>query len=488
MTIINLPLVARMLSPALLAMAVIGLIPLTFGLITDDGSSYEFPLMSGCAVIISQLLKKAGKSAKANLGIRELFLFTVTLWLLSAVIAALPIFLMLKDLSFIGAFFESVSALSTTGATVIDDLASRPRSILLWRSMMQFLGGIGFVVLAAAALPSFASGGINIFKTESNSFDDAAKITPHLKTMAFALLTWYIITAAACIISYLICGLPPFLAVNAALCTVSTGGMMPLDSSMNDLGARAQYTAIVFMYLGALPFLVLLGCLSFNIFKIFGVFKNEQVRGYSLFILIITAMVFISLILGSDYPLEKTFRTALFNTVSILSTTGFALDDFTSWNGFVTALFIMIFAIGGCSGSTAGGIKFFRIQVCCAMFKAQFIRSIHPSRMVEPRFNGARVDVDSLRAVITFLVAWIMVFMVSSVIAATLGLNITDAVTATITMLSNVGPAMGPELGPRANFAGIGDPLLLLFSLDMLMGRLEIIPVLLCLTRMFWRL
>ncbi len=488
MVIINLRLVARMLSPAIFYIAVIGLIPLIYGTLTLQGGTIEFLSMSAAAVGVSQILRRIGRNARTNLTIRELFLFTVSLWGLASAIAAIPIYLMLEDVSVAGAFFESVSGLSTTGATVINHLEDRSHAILLWRSILQFLGGIGFVVIGVAILPSFSIGGMNIFKTESTSFDGNAKLTPHLKTMATALLVWYLLNAILCTICYRLNGLDMFMAINAAMCTVATGGMMPTDASMNGLSAGAHYTAIVFMYLGSIPFLVVLANISLRFYHLVFIYKNQQIRSYTLFIIFISACIALSLIFKNDYPIEKAIRVALFNVVSILSTSGFALEDFTAWNSLATIVFMVIFAIGGCSGSTSGGIKYFRLQICFAMFKSQLVKSIHPHRMIEPRFNGTRIDAETLRAVITYLVSYVLVLIVSSIAATLLGLNITDAITASITCLSNVGPAMGYELGPTANFANLSQGLHVLFAFDMLMGRLEIIPVLLCLTRMFWRL
>ena len=453
MVIINLRLVARMLSPAIFYIAVIGLIPLIYGTLTLQGGTIEFLSMSAAAVGVSQILRRIGRNARTNLTIRELFLFTVSLWGLASAIAAIPIYLMLEDVSVAGAFFESVSGLSTTGATVINHLEDRSHAILLWRSILQFLGGIGFVVIGVAILPSFSIGGMNIFKTESTSFDGNAKLTPHLKTMATALLVWYLLNAILCTICYRLNGLDMFMAINAAMCTVATGGMMPTDASMNGLSAGAHYTAIVFMYLGSIPFLVVLANISLRFYHLVFIYKNQQIRSYTLFIIFVSACIALSLIFKNDYPIEKAIRVALFNVVSILSTSGFALEDFTAWNSLATIVFMVIFAIGGCSGSTSGGIKS-----------------------------------ETLRAVITYLVSYVLVLIVSSIAATLLGLNITDAITASITCLSNVGPAMGYELGPTANFANLSQGLHVLFAFDMLMGRLEIIPVLLCLTRMFWRL
>ncbi len=483
--VINLPLVLKLLAPAIFWVGIIGLIPAAFAFLHGQHSEgFSFAAMSLCALVISNILRLCGRRARVVITIRDLFIFTVSLWILSALIAALPISMLIADLNYTGAVFETASALSTTGATAISGLDDRPASVLLWRSILQFLGGIGFVVIGVAVLPSFLLGGLNLFKTESTSFDGQAKLTPHIKTMAISLLIWYLGTAVVCTFCYVISGLDLFLAVNAALCTVATGGMMPLDASMNDLPAAVHYFAIFFMFLGSLPFLVLLSTISGNVLH---VFRDEQVRGFFKIIAVITAALMASLVLNNGYDVERAFRVALFNTVSILSTTGFALEDFTQWNPFATYIFLIILAIGGCSGSTSGGIKVFRLQVCFAMFKTQLKKSIHPHQVLEPHFNGQQLTSALIRAVITYLVAYVLVLLVSSCIATLLGLNITDAFTATMTSLSNVGPAMGSQLGPSSNFAQLSGSLHLLFAFDMIVGRLEIVPVLLCLTRFFWR-
>ena len=484
--VVNLPLVLKLLAPAIFWVGIVGFIPAVFAFWhqqSDEGLS--FAAMSVCALVTANILRLAGRHARVALTIRDLFVFTVSLWILTALIAALPISMLLPDINYTGAVFETASALSTTGATAIDGLDGRPLSVLLWRSILQFVGGIGFVVIGVAVLPSFLLGGLNLFKTESTSFDGQAKLTPHIKTMALALLFWYLGTAVVCTGCYIISGLDWFLALNAALCTVATGGMMPLDASMNELPPAVHYFAIFFMVLGSLPFLALLSTASGRVGTLF---RDEQVRGFIKIIAVLTAVLTASLIFYNGYDLERAFRVSLFNVVSILSTTGFALEDFTLWNPFATYIFLIILAVGGCSGSTSGGIKVFRLQICFAMFKTQLIKSIHPHQVLEPHFNGQQLTSELIRAVVTYLVAYVLMLLVSSCIATLLGLNITDAFTATMTSLSNVGPAMGSQLGPSANFADISGALHLLFAFDMIVGRLEIVPVLLCLTRFFWRL
>ncbi len=482
--VVNVRLVLKLLAPALFWLGVIGFIPGLFAFFHEDhANALCFAAMSMCAFVVSNIMHLLGRRAAKVLTIRDLFLFTVSLWLGAALITALPFSMILPELHYSGAVFETASALSTTGATAINGLDGISPALLLWRSILQFLGGIGFVVIGVAVLPSFMMGGVNLFKTESSSFDGLAKLTPHIKTMALALLSWYLGTAAACTACYVFSGLDLFLAVNAALCTVATGGMMPQDSSMNGLPPLVHYFAIVFMFLGSLPFLVLLTTVSGNLLY---VFRDQQVRGFCKMIGLISLTLMLSLMFYNDYDVERAFRVALFNVVSILSTTGFALEDFTTWNPFADYIFLVILAVGGCSGSTSGGIKIFRLQICCAMFRTQLKKTIHPHIVLEPHYNGQQLSSGLIRSVVTYLAAYIMVLLCSSCLATLLGLNVTDAFTATITSLSNVGPAMGTELGPAANFSNISGPLQLLFALDMIVGRLEILPVLVCTTRYFW--
>lgn len=482
--VVDFRLVLKLLGQALVAVGCLSFIPMAYAYFNELPGGYEFGLTGLVTVGAGVLLTRSRSSSQAGASIRELFLFTALLWITITLMAAVPLYLLVPDLSAGGALFESASGLSTTGATVLDKLESRPQSVLLWRSLLQFIGGIGFVVIAVAVLPNAAMGGMNLFKTESSSFDGSSKITPHVKTMALSFLLWYLLTLVLCSFLYILGGFDPFVAINAAMCTVSTGGMMPLDASMNGASPFIQYTAIVFMFLGSLPFMLIIG-------SIFGSFstllRDQQVRGFCVLALALTLAVYLALILINGYDPERALRVALFNVISIISSTGFALEDFSQWNRFATALFFIVLALGGCSGSTAGGIKIFRMQICFSMFKAQLVKTIHPHQIIEPRFNHKVIDSETLRSVITYLVAYVMVTMLSAALASCLGLELLDAISATTTCLSNIGPVIGQALTPSGNFSALSDSLHVLFACDMIIGRLEILPVLLCLTRLFWR-
>ena len=483
--VINLYAVSKLLGPSLIGMAFIGLIPTVYALFTNTEGASSFVVMIVIAFSAGKVLSWLGKkSGQYVVTIRELFLFTASLWVAITLISAIPIYVLLPDVDYAGAIFESASGLSTTGATAINHLDDRPAAILLWRSMLQLMGGIGFVVIAVAVLPQVAMGGMNIFKTESTYFENSNKFTPHMKTMSLAILGWYLVTFVLCTIAFIIGGLDFFMAINAAACTVATGGMMPTDASMNGMSNFVHYSAIVFMFLSSCPFTVIIAGISGNISKLF---SDQQVKYYFLFTLFMSLMVTATLYFKNEYDLERAFRVATFNVVSVLSTSGFALEDFTLWNPIATLLFLILLPLGGCSGSTSGGIKIFRLCVFASLFRTQMIKSIHPHRVIYPRFNGLPIDAATIHSIMTFFAVYIVCALISSLTATALGLNITDAITATITCLSNVGPAMGPQLSPSDNFANLDGSLHILFAFDMILGRLEIIPVLLCLTRIFWR-
>lgn len=483
--VINLYAVSKLLGPSLIGMAFIGLIPTVYALFTNTDGASSFVVMIVIAFSAGKILSWLGKkSGQYVVTIRELFLFTASLWIAITLISAIPIYVLLPDVDYAGAIFESASGLSTTGATAINHLDDRPAAILLWRSMLQLMGGIGFVVIAVAVLPQVAMGGMNIFKTESTSFENSSKFTPHMKTMSLAILGWYLVTFVLCTIAFIIGGLDFFMAINAAACTVATGGMMPTDASMNGMSNFVHYSAIVFMFLSSCPFTVIIAGISGNISKLF---SDQQVRYYFLFTLFMSLMVTATLYFKNEYDLERAFRVATFNVVSVLSTSGFALEDFTLWNPIATLIFLILLPLGGCSGSTSGGIKIFRLCVFVSLFRTQMIKSIHPHRVIYPRFNGLPIDAATIHSIMTFFAVYIVCALISSLTATALGLNITDAITATISCLSNVGPAMGPQLSPSDNFADLDGSLHILFAFDMILGRLEIIPVILCLTRIFWR-
>ncbi len=482
--VVDLRQVTKLLGSSIFWLGIIALVPAIFALTSGSAGFWEFAITAVIGTSWGAFFHVLGRKAGLKTTPRELFLFTGLLWLFMACLGAIPFYLMLVDINATTAFFESASALSTTGSTALPNLNVRPSSILLWRSMLQFLGGIGFVVIGVAILPNIASGGMTLFKTESTSFDGSAKNTPHLKTMALGILSWYFLIAILCTFFYFLGGFDIFLAVNAALCTVSTGGMMPIEASMNEASAFIHYTAMVFMFLGSCPFLLILRSLSGDFLDFF---RDQQIRLFLYIIFIVSTVISLCLIHLNNYDVERAFRVGFFNVISVISSTCFGLEDFSSWNSFASIIFMIILAIGGCSGSTSGGIKIFRLAVCFSMFRTEIVKSLHPHAMISPRYNQRIIDSNTLRAVITYFVAYIAITAVSSIIACSYGLEPGDAITYTLASLSNIGQGMGPTLNPSASYVLLRPELYILFSFDMILGRLEIIPVLLCFTTIFWK-
>lgn len=483
--VIDFRLVAKLLAPALFLFGLVAFIPAMFAFYNQTSGIGAFVATGGIGLAIAFICRALGKKSGQFPSLRELFLFTTSLWVIVAVVSAIPFYYQLPDLNYYQSVFEACSGLSTTGATVISNLQTRPQAILLWRAILQYIGGVGFVALAVVILPISAMGGMSIFKTESQSFDDSAKFTPHLKTMIISLFIWYIAVLALCTFFYVLGGMDLFHGITTAMCTVATGGMSSSDASMNETTPFIQYVTIVFMLISSLPFLLILSSLSGNFAQLF---KDQQVRGFVSLNFCVATAVALSLIFINNYDLEKAFRISFFNVIAITSTTGYSLEDFTLWNSFSSIMFLFILSIGGCSGSTSGGIKAFRLQICISMFKTQLQKLIHPHIVSEPRFKGKTIDPATLSSVITYLVSYILIAMLSSAIACSFGLDMGDAITATISCLSNVGPAMGTTLNPSTNFSNVSDGLCVLFSIDMILGRLEILPVLLCFTRMFYKI
>ena len=485
--VINWRTVAMLLGPAVYGLGVMALIPAVFSLISRTHELIYFLIVSVSCFALGFGLRWLGRrqSLTSDATIRDLFGFTASLWIVATCISAFPFYMMLDELSFAASLFESASGLSTTGATAITGLDQQPRSLLLWRSILQYIGGVGFVMLAVAILPNVSLGGMNIFKTESTSFDSAAKFTPHVKTMALTLLGWYVTLTAACAACYMYGGLDWFTAVNAAMTTIATGGMMPCDAQMNEMGPCVHYAATFFMLLSSCPFLLTFAALVRG--QLRALVSDEQVQGLLMLVLCLGLIVSASLVIFNDYDVERALRVGFFNVVSILSTSGFALEDFTAWNNLATLLFFIIMPLGACSGSSSGGIKTFRIQVCFSLFRTQIAKSVHPHLITYPMFNRRPIDSDTLRSLITYIVSYVILMFVSSLAAVVLGLGLTEAFSGTISCLSNIGPAMGPVLGPSGSYAGLSDTVHLLFAFDMIVGRLEILPVLLFLTRTFWK-
>ncbi|MDZ7875374.1 MAG: TrkH family potassium uptake protein [Rhizobium sp.] len=411
------------------------------------------------------------------------FLLVNVLWATFSLVGAIPIYFSELDLTFAQALFESVSAITTTGSTVLAGLDDMAPGLLVWRSLLQWLGGIGIVALGLFVLPFLRVGGVSFFKMESS--DIADKPFARIATFTSAFVAIYVAITLICMIAYDIFGMSHFDALNHALTTIATGGFSTHDASFGYFDSYAlRGIATFFMTVCSLPFSILI---VFFIKGRLDALRDPQILvflGY-LAAFAVSAALYNHLRNGVDLPLALSH--SLFNFASILSTTGYASEDYTLWGPFAVAAAYFATFMGGCSGSTAGGIKAYRFVIIFNIIVTGLKRLIYPNAVYSVRYGNQIVDADTQRAVFLFFSAYIFIWVIGSLAMALAGYDFATASSAMITALSNVGPGIGSLIGPAGNFAMMHDPELYILSLAMLLGRLEVLTVMVLLVPMFWR-
>ncbi|MGN1393171.1 MAG: TrkH family potassium uptake protein [Succinivibrionaceae bacterium] len=483
--IFNFKMISFLLGNVIFLFGVAEAIPLLYAFATVTKGSAEFLICDISIFILGFLLKTYGlNNLNKRLTIKDMFLFTSIVWILIVVIAAFPIALIEKT-DIITACFETASAISTTGITLLSNIDQSPPSLLLWRSILQYMGGIGFIAMGIAILPNLNVGGMKLFQTE-NSSQAKDTVTPKSKTLAKGILFLYLAITIIAIITYKLLGMNLFDAVNHALTSVATGGMSTHSSSMNFFPKSIHWATICFMFLGSLPFaLMFLAIKEKNIIQIF---KDQQVKGFIFIIFITTAIVTIDLIVDVGYDFEHAVRISLFNVINILSSTGYSLEDYSNYNNLITMIFLIILPLGACSGSTSGGLKIFRIQIALTLFKRQIHQLMHPSAIFPQQYNNTNVNDTIIRSIIAFFFSYLVALIISSTILCATNMNIMDSLSLSLTCLSNIGPGIGPTVGPNGDLSFLSTFQKILLISDMMLGRLEILTIIICLTPSFWKI
>jgi len=422
-----------------------------------------------------------GRPANTNLRPRDMYFLTTLSWVAVCCFAALPLMLT-QHISYSDAFFETMSGITTTGATVLSGLDNLSPGLLMWRSLLHWLGGIGFIGMAIAILPLLRVGGMRLFQTESSDWSE--KVMPRSHVAGRYLITIYAVFTLAAFVAFLLTGMSSFDAINHAMSTVATGGFSTSDASMGKFGPSAHWVAVFFMLLGSLPFTLYVMTLRGNRTALF---RDQQVRGFVV-MLTVTSLLFSGWYwLNNEIPMLDALRVVTFSVVSVVTTTGFAVDDYTQWGGFAVMVFFYLTFVGGCSGSTSGGLKMFRFQVAYSLLRANFKQLIHPRAVIRQQYNGHNLDEEIVRSILTFSFFITMTIGVLALCLALLGLDPITALTGAATAVCNVGPGLGEIIGPAGNFSTLPDAAKWLLSIGMLLGRLEIITVLVLLTPAFWR-
>ncbi|MGY2573951.1 TrkH family potassium uptake protein [Vibrio sp. C8] len=457
-------------------------VPTIVAFITGTGGFLDFAQAVIITHIVAFICLTIGRTSDFRLSVRDMFLITSLVWTVASAFAALP-FVFINHISFTDAYFETMSGLTTTGSTVLSGLDDMALSILLWRSILQWLGGVGFIVMAVAVLPMLNVGGMKLFQTESSDWSD--KSSPRAKTVAKNIVVVYLVLTLLCIMGYMLTGMGLFDAINHAFTTLSTGGYSTSDSSMNHFSNGAHWIATLFMFLGGLPFLLFVATLRKRSPMV--LLKDAQVQGFFLLFIVASLVVAAWLTLNNGYSVLDALRVSMFNIVSVVTTTGYGLDDFTAWGALPTTLFGFIMMVGACSGSTAGGIKIFRFQICFALLKNQMMRLIHPNGVFVQRYNQRPVNEDIVRSVVAFGLTFAITIILIAGCLSAMGLDPVTSISGSITAVANVGPGMGTVIGPTGNFAPLPDAAKWVLSFGMLMGRLEILTILVLFFPAFWR-
>lgn len=457
-------------------------VPTIVAFITGTGGFLDFAQAVIITHIVAFVCLTIGRTSDFRLSVRDMFLITSLVWTVASAFAALP-FVFINHISFTDAYFETMSGLTTTGSTVLSGLDDMALSILLWRSILQWLGGVGFIVMAVAVLPMLNVGGMKLFQTESSDWSD--KSSPRAKTVAKNIVAVYLVLTLLCIMGYMLTGMGLFDAINHAFTTLSTGGYSTSDSSMNHFSNGAHWVATLFMFLGGLPFLLFVATLRKRSPMV--LLKDAQVQGFFLLFIVASLIVAAWLNLHNGYSVLDALRISMFNIVSVVTTTGYGLDDFSAWGALPTTLFGFIMMVGACSGSTAGGIKIFRFQICFALLKNQMMRLIHPNGVFVQRYNQRPVNEDIVRSVVAFGLTFAITIILIAGCLSAMGLDPVTSISGSITAVANVGPGMGTVIGPTGNFAPLPDAAKWVLSFGMLMGRLEILTILVLFFPAFWR-
>ena len=441
-------------------------------------------LMSGVVtVLIGGFTALSSRNGlRAGLNIQQTFLLTTGVWLALPIFGALPFMLGATEARFVDAFFEAMSGLTTTGSTVFSDLQDLPKGLLLWRGILQWLGGIGIIVVAMVFLPELRVGGMQIFRSEG--FDTFGKILPRATEIASRISVIYLALTLICALAYLASGMSVFDASVHAMTTIATGGFANYDASFGAFGPATEYAATLFMLLAALPFVRFVQ-LSAGTAR--PLLQDSQIRTFMGTALVIVCLVASWNLVRQDGSGEEAIRKALFNAVSLLTGTGYASADYMLWGTFPVAVFFFVGLIGGCAGSTACSIKIFRYQLLFASIKAQLYRTSNPHAIYTPRYAGRAVDDEVLSSVMSFFVFFVVTLGLLSVCLGLTGLDLLTAVSGAAAALANIGPGLGDTIGPAGNFASLNDTAKWILSIAMLIGRLELLAVYAILTLQFWR-
>ena len=466
----------------LIILGIAMIVPLAFQLIYKELDS-TFVVSGIITITFGVLFFLSNIDHLKSINTQQAFLLTALSWLSIAVFGSLPFFFSELNLSITDSFFESMSGITTTGATILSNIENSPKGILIWRAMLQWLGGIGIILMAITLMPIMNIGGMQLLKI--SSYDTSEKILPKSKQISLRLIMVYLFLTLFCAIFYKIFGMNFFDSITHSMTTIATGGFSNYDQSIGYFNnPYIEIISILFILLGSIPFILYIKFISDDK-KI--IFKDEQVKLFFKLSLFSILILFFYLIIFNKDISQVHIRSVIFNVVSILTGTGYVTKEFDQWGNFPLIFFLILMFIGGCAGSTTCGIKVFRVHILYYFIRNQLLKIIYPRAIINLKYNNNKVEDKLIASIISFIYLYILIFFVLASLLTLTGLDFITSISGAASSLSNVGPGLGNEIGPNSNYSGIPDQSKWLLSVGMILGRLEIFAILIIFLPSFWR-
>ena len=435
------------------------------------------------SIIFGVLFFLSNLNHDKKLNLQQAFLLTALSWLTIAIFGSLPFIFSNLELSITDSFFESMSGITTTGSTIISNLQEAPKSILLWRAMLQWLGGIGIIVMAITLMPIMNVGGMQLFKISSN--DSSEKLLPKSKEVALRLIYVYLTLTTFCALTYRIFGMSIFDSITHSMTTIATGGFSNYNESIGHFNSLSiEISSMIFIILGSLPFIAYIKFLNGDK-KIF--FLDTQIKSFIK--IIIFSVILLSLYMlfyTSDFSFIN-LRPIFFNVISILTGTGYVTGEFDVWGSFPLVFFLMLMFIGGCAGSTTCGIKIFRIQILYVFVVNQLKKIIYPKGIFLIKYDKNTIDDKFMASIISFIFLYLVIFFLLTALLTLSGLDFVTSISGAATSISNVGPGLGSTIGPSGDFANLPEFSKWILSFGMILGRLELFAILVLFLPSFWK-
>ena len=464
------------------ALSIVLCIPAIVDAYYGDNQWQSFTFASLISLFVGILLILGNKSDNFNISLKQAFLITTTSWISIAIFGSLPFIFSDLGLSFTDAFFESMSGITTTGSTILSGLDNLHHGILIWRALLQWIGGIGIIVIAIAFLPILKVGGMQLFHTESS--ESSEKVLPRAAQIASIIGIIYLFLTILCSGLLYFFGMPVFDSIAHSMTTLATGGFSTSDMSIGKYdNVNIELIISLFMILGSLPFVLYLQTLRGNFFVIF---KDSQVQ-FFLF-LIVTSILIVTFWKYQDASnFFDNFRSSFFNTISIFTGTGYTTQNFNNWGSFIIVLFLFLMLVGGCVGSTTCGIKIFRLQILYQSAKIQLFKLMNPHGVSIAKYNKKPVSNEIISSVMGYFFMFIISYIIITLILSFLGNEFLTSLSGAATSLANVGPGLGNVIGPTKTFADLSEITKWVLIAGMLIGRLELLAVIIILTPSFWK-